>query len=51
MYRDVRALEEEVGVAIWQDGRRFGAERTSFLPPLKLTLPGPNASKTGSVAL
>lgn len=38
VYRDLRALEEEVGVAVWQDGRRFGAERTSFLPPLKLTL-------------
>ena len=38
MYRDLRALEEEVGVAVWQDGKRFGAEPTSFLPPLKLTL-------------
>src|SRR5207302_4478573 len=38
VYRDLRALEEEVGVAVWQDGRRFGAEQTSFLPPLKLTL-------------
>jgi predicted DNA-binding transcriptional regulator YafY len=38
VYRDLRALEEEVGVAVWQDGRRFGAERTSFLPPLKPTL-------------
>lgn len=32
------ALEEEVGVAVWQEGKRFGAERTSFLPPLRLTL-------------
>ena len=24
--------------AVWQDGKRFGAEPTSFLPPLKLTL-------------
>src|SRR5437870_13197564 len=38
MYRDLRALEEEVGVAVWQDGKRFGAEPTSFMPPLKLTL-------------
>ncbi len=37
-YRDLRALEEEVGVGVWQDGKRFGAEQTSFLPPLKLTL-------------
>jgi predicted DNA-binding transcriptional regulator YafY len=38
VYRDLRALEEEVGVAVWQDGKRYGAEQTSFLPPLKLTL-------------
>lgn len=39
VYRDLRALEEEVGVAVWQNGRRFGAELTSFLPPLTLTIP------------
>jgi predicted DNA-binding transcriptional regulator YafY len=38
VYRDLRALEEEVGVGVWQEGRRYGAETTSFLPPLKLTL-------------
>ena len=38
VYRDLRALESEVGVTLWQDGNRFGAERSSFLPPLKLTL-------------
>jgi proteasome accessory factor B len=38
VYRDLRALEEEVGIGVWQDGPRFGADRTSFLPPLKLTL-------------
>jgi predicted DNA-binding transcriptional regulator YafY len=38
IYRDLRALEEEVGVAVWQDGTRYGAEQTSFLPPLKLSL-------------
>ena len=27
-----------MGVAVWRYGRCFGAERTSFLPPLKLTL-------------
>ena len=32
------ALEEEVDIAVWQDGARYGAERTSFLPPVKLTL-------------
>lgn len=38
VYRDLRALEEEVGVAVWQQGNRYGTEPTSFLPPLKLTL-------------
>lgn len=38
VYRDLRALEDEVGVAVWQEGKRYGAEPTSFLPPLKLTL-------------
>jgi predicted DNA-binding transcriptional regulator YafY len=38
VYRDLRALQDEVGVAVWQEGRRYGAEATSFLPPLKLTL-------------
>src|SRR5262245_36447051 len=38
VYRDLRALEDEVGVAVWQDGKRYGAEKTSFLPPLNLTL-------------
>jgi predicted DNA-binding transcriptional regulator YafY len=38
VYRDLRALETEVGVPFWQDGNRYGADRTSLLPPLKLTL-------------
>jgi predicted DNA-binding transcriptional regulator YafY len=38
VYRDLNALEREVGVTYWQDGSRYGAERSSFLPPLKLTL-------------
>ena len=41
VYRDLRALESEVGVPIWQDGNRYGADRTSLLPPLKLTLSRP----------
>ena len=38
VYRDLKALQDEVGVAVWQNGKRYGAEPTSFLPPLKLTL-------------
>jgi predicted DNA-binding transcriptional regulator YafY len=38
VYRDLQALESEVGVAVWQDRGRFAAEKASFLPPLELTL-------------
>jgi predicted DNA-binding transcriptional regulator YafY len=38
VYRDLQALEREVGVKYWQEGTRYGAERSSFLPPLSLTL-------------
>lgn len=38
VYRDLRALEEEVGVAVWSDEGRWGVVGTEFLPPLKLTL-------------
>jgi predicted DNA-binding transcriptional regulator YafY len=38
VYRDLKALQDEVGVAVWQEGKRYGAEPTSFLPPLNLTL-------------
>lgn len=40
VYRDIRALEEELGVPIYQAGRgRYGIERKFFLPPLDLTVP------------
>jgi predicted DNA-binding transcriptional regulator YafY len=35
-YRDLSALDSKVGVKVWQDGHRYGAEQSSFLPPLKL---------------
>jgi proteasome accessory factor B len=38
VYRDLRALEEEVGVAVWSDEGRWGVVGEEFLPPLKLTL-------------
>lgn len=38
IYRDLRALEEEVGVATWSEGGRWGVVSDAFLPPLKLTL-------------
>jgi predicted DNA-binding transcriptional regulator YafY len=40
IYRDIRALDEELGVPVFQAGRgRYGIERKYFLPPLRLSLP------------
>jgi predicted DNA-binding transcriptional regulator YafY len=38
VYRDLRALEDEVGVAVWSEDGRWGVVSDEFLPPLKLTL-------------
>jgi proteasome accessory factor B len=38
VYRDLRALEEEVGVAVWSENGVWGVVGEEFLPPLKLTL-------------
>jgi len=39
VYRDIRALEEELEMPIFQAGRgRYGIEKKSFLPPLPLSL-------------
>ncbi len=40
VYRDLRALEDELAVPIFQAGRgRYGIERKFLLPPLHLTVP------------
>jgi predicted DNA-binding transcriptional regulator YafY len=40
VYRDIKALDEELGVPVFQAGRgRFGIERKFFLPPLRLSVP------------
>ncbi|HEX2194425.1 MAG TPA: WYL domain-containing protein [Candidatus Limnocylindria bacterium] len=40
VYRDIRALEDELGVPVFQAGRgRYGIENKYFLPPLRLTVP------------
>lgn len=38
VYRDLRALEGEVGLPTWSEGGRWGILESAFLPPLKLTL-------------
>jgi len=40
VYRDIRALEDELAVPVFQAGRgRYGIERRFFLPPLRLSVP------------
>jgi predicted DNA-binding transcriptional regulator YafY len=38
VYRDLKALESEVGLPIWAADGRWGIDAEAFLPPLKLTL-------------
>lgn len=38
VYRDLKAIEDEIGLGIWSDGGRWGILGEEFLPPLKLTL-------------
>ena len=39
VYRDIKALDEELGMPIFSAGRgRYGIEKKSFLPPLPLSL-------------
>jgi predicted DNA-binding transcriptional regulator YafY len=40
IYRDINALESELGVPVFQAGRgRYGIDRKFFLPPLRLSVP------------
>jgi proteasome accessory factor B len=40
VYRDINALDEELGVPVFQAGRgRYGIDRKFFLPPLRLSVP------------
>jgi predicted DNA-binding transcriptional regulator YafY len=37
-YRDIRAIEDEFGIAVSENGGRWVCEQGDFLPPLKLSL-------------
>src|SRR5438876_5101945 len=37
-YRDIRAIEDEFGIAVSENGGRWLCEQGDFLPPLKLSL-------------
>lgn len=39
IYRDLHAIEDELGMPLWSEGGRWGVEAGAFLPPLRLTLP------------
>ncbi len=40
VYRDIRALEDELSMPVFEAGRgRYGIEKKYFLPPLPLTVP------------
>ena len=38
VYRDLRAIEQEIEIPVWSDNGRWGLEPSGLLPPLKLTL-------------
>jgi predicted DNA-binding transcriptional regulator YafY len=38
VYRDLRALEGEIGIPLWNQDGRWGIVEGAFLPPLRLTL-------------
>jgi predicted DNA-binding transcriptional regulator YafY len=38
VYRDLQALEGEIGIPLWSDAGKWGITAGAFLPPLRLTL-------------
>src|SRR5665811_2528273 len=38
VYRDLRALEGEIGIPLWSEDGRWGIVEGAFLPPMRLTL-------------
>jgi len=37
VYRDLTAIDEELGIPVWSDEGRWGIDAGAFLPPLQLT--------------
>lgn len=37
IYRDLTAIDEELGIPVWSDEGRWGVDAGAFLPPLQLT--------------
>src|SRR5262245_6199143 len=37
VYRDLTAIEEELGIPVWSEDGRWGVDAGAFLPPLQLT--------------
>jgi len=38
VYRDLNAIQAELGIPVWSEGGAWGVEDEAFLPPLRLTL-------------
>jgi proteasome accessory factor B len=38
VYRDLKAIEQEIEIPLWSEGGRWGVSKSGLLPPLKLTL-------------
>ena len=38
VYRDLKAIDQEIGVAVWSEDGKWGVVGDEFLPALKLTL-------------
>jgi predicted DNA-binding transcriptional regulator YafY len=44
VYRDLQALEGEIGIPLWSEEGRWGIVDGAFLPPLRLTRRKPSPS-------
>ena len=38
VYRDLKSMDSDAGLPLWEDGGKYGLDRGAFLPPLALTL-------------